>query len=149
MERFVAAFFIAFHVDDYRQPGLCLVTDNQPHNVLQAGEGLTPPSDKYAQVITGDIDYYRRYGLFFLIGSFVLGEYRLVLECYRAVDFHQIKQLFYSISGYSGYIARVPVYLVQQRNSDNSIIGTQAEDAGLTFSYDLYFDLFPAYAELL
>ncbi len=144
----VTALFIPFDINGYRQPFPRPVTYNQPEDILQAGKGLTPPSDENTEVVPAYIKNDGGYGfsLFSLGSRLVLREYRLVLECDRAAHAHQGNQLLQSVPGYLSGVTLFLRCLRQQCNPDYRLIGTQAKNAGLTFFYDADFYLLPAYA---
>lgn len=52
----VAPLLVAFDIDSYGRPLVCLPGDEQPNDVLQSGERLSPSADKDAQVVAYDIE---------------------------------------------------------------------------------------------
>ena len=137
LQGLVAALLVTFHINDNGHPGLNLLPNQKPDNILQSGQSLSPPPDKNAQVIALDIEGYRRGGTCFLSHRW------RSLRLNGGGHSEQLEQLLDDISGDR---RRITPGLGYRRHPDDGLLSPNAQNTGLTFSYNVDFYLVPVYA---
>ncbi len=137
LKRLVASLFIAFHIDNNREPASLLVPYDKPYYVLEAGKSLSPSADKDTEVVTLYVKRNR-------FSGFLPFYYGRRLKNRRTIYLQKTEKVVYCILHVFRNI------FVRNRSNwsypDNSFVRPETEYTGLTFAYYVYFYFLPTYA---